>query len=82
MTQTSPITNTAWTELGTGLTTCVLRFSGRGLVFMGDSAPALSADGFLIGSGNPIELPAVGDLGGGVWVRSVDAEGSVTYAVA
>lgn len=72
----------AWTQIGSGASDCVIQFSGDGEVYIGSSAPAATDVGFRIRSGDPVELPAVSALGGGVWVRSLSDSGTVIHATA
>ncbi len=81
-TNTLPITDNAWVELGTGLAACVLQGSGDVEVHVGSVAPSAGSAFFTIKSGEPIEIPQVAALGGGVWVRSVKPTGGVAYASA
>lgn len=82
MTQITTINDNAWTELGTALTVCVVQFTGRAEVYVGSAAPGASDVGFNIESGDPVEIPQVAALGGGVWVRSILPNSGVRYATA
>lgn len=76
------INDNGWTELGTGLSVCVLQSRGDCQVWVGASAPANTDTGFDIKSGDPVEIPQVAALGGGVWVRGNGDTGALTYAIA
>lgn len=76
------INDNGWTQLGTGLTVCVIQSRGDCQVYISGTAPAPTAVGFDIKSGDPVELPQVAALGGGVWVRGNGDTGAITYAAA
>jgi len=83
MTTTTNLTNAAWSQIGTDVSTMIIQPRGDVLVHISDTAPASAADGgFMFKSGTTVALPSVAALGGSVWVRTVQATGSVIHASA
>lgn len=82
MTSFTNINDNGWTLLGTGLSVCILQPNGNCRVYVGNSAPSVTAVGFFVPSGQFVQVPEVQALGGGVWVRGDEDEGSLVYATA
>lgn len=73
-------TNTAWTLIGTGLSACLIQPSGDHYVHISNAAPTSEVTGLRIPASEISGIPTLAALGGGVWVRSVNAAGNVHYA--
>ena len=77
-----PISQDGWTSLGSALTYCLIQPNGPARVYIGSVAPIATSPGFFIPSGIPVDLPLVAELGGGVWIKGDEVDGSVVYATA
>lgn len=77
------VVSSAWVEVGTGLSTCVVQPDEDVLIHMGSSTPSVGDAGFILSADVPVELPSVGSLGGGVWAKSRSGSATVlTHASA
>lgn len=70
----------AYTQVTTGAASALLQFKGDHLVYLG-AAPAASAPGFDVRSGEWLELTNLAAYGD-VWAKSATLAGSVTNATA
>lgn len=76
-------TDTTWQQVSTSATYFLAQASGQGIeVFVGAAPPAASDAGFDIPTGQPVDIPYIGALGGHVFLRSTTGRGAARYAVA
>lgn len=78
-TQSKSITN-SWELLYSGSNIVLIQANGILDVFLGATPPQASDGGFVVRSGEFLEV-SPGDYGGAVYVRSGDVVGGLTYAI-
>ena len=72
--------NKEWQQIGAGLTSAVLVAKGLQIEFyVSPDAPAALDAGLPLKSGDVFYIPEIALLGGDLWVRSLDAQGSIRY---
>lgn len=81
----TPISKTAWTQIGTGLSNAILQSNVSILAHVGSDAPNDSdLTGFSIGHEEVFLMPGLDTFGGSLWVRvsptDLKSDGILTHA--